>query len=114
MTTACGNYRPIISVLLCVSKVFKVFANKQLQKFATENDIIDEKKFAYKKFSSCNVALILLVDEWKRAIDEKTSSVAAFLDLRKAFDVISHLLLVNKHAVAGLHTAILFTGSTTN
>lgn len=98
---ACDNFRPI-SILPCVSKVFEAFTNKQLLKFAIEHDLIDKKQFAFKKFSSCNIALILLVDEWKRAIDERSMSVAAFLDLRKAFDVINHTLLVNKLAVAGL------------
>ena len=49
---------------------------------------------AYQKRSSCNIALSRLVDEWKWSIDIKQRAVAAFLDLRKALDVINHNLLV--------------------
>lgn len=58
--TACDNYRPISS-LPCVSKVFEGFANKKLQKFAIEHDLIDKSQFSYKKFSSCKIALITLI-----------------------------------------------------
>ena len=64
--------------------------------------IIEHRQFAYKRFSSCNVALILLVDEWKRAMDRKQMYIAAFLDLRKAFDVINHEILIAKLADAGI------------
>ena len=71
-----------------------------MQQFAIEHDFIDKQQFAYKTFSSCNIALIALVDEWKRAIDEKRLTVAAFLVLRKAFNAISHDFLGKKLAVA--------------
>jgi hypothetical protein len=77
-------------------------ANLQLQDYACERKMITDKQFAYKKLSSCNVALILLVDEWKWAIDNKQLTVAAFLDLRKAFDVINHRLLLSKLKNGGI------------
>ena len=64
--------------------------------------LISEKQFAYQKRSSCNFALIRLVDEWKWSIDSKQIAVAAFLDLRKAFDVINHNLLLKKLESAGV------------
>ena len=81
------NQRPI-SIFPCLAKVYEGLANLQLQDYACESKMISDKQFSYKKLSSCNVALILLVDEWKWAIDNKQLTVAAFLDLRKAFDVI--------------------------
>ena len=89
------NQRPI-SILPCLSKIDERFANAQLQEFAIQNSLIRNKQFDFKEFSSWNVALIWLVDEWKRAIDEKRISVAAFLDLRKIFEVINHNHLLNK------------------
>ena len=62
------NQRPI-SVLPCLSKVCEDFANSQLQDYACESKMISDKQFAYKKFSSRNVALILLLDEWKWATE---------------------------------------------
>ena len=76
-SSSIDNQRPI-SVLPCLSKVYEDFANSQLQDYACESKMISDKQFAYKKFLSCNVALILLVDEWKWAIDNKKLTVAAF------------------------------------
>ena len=101
ISTNCNNYRPV-SVLPCLAKVLERFANQQLQDFAVENKLISEKQFAYQKRSSCNIALIRLVDEWKWSIDIKQIAVAAFLDLRKAFDVINHNLLLKKLESAGV------------
>ena len=57
---------------------------------------------AYRKNSSCLVALLLLIDQWKWAIDRKSITVAAFLDLRKAFDVINQDILLSKLDKAGI------------
>ena len=64
---------------------------------------------AYQKRSSCNIALIRLVDECKWSIDIKQIAVAAFLDLRKAFEVINHNLLLKKLESVGL-MALRFIG----
>ena len=91
-----------MSVLPCLAKVLERFANQQFQDFVVENKLISEKQFAYPKRSSCNIALIRLVDEWKWSIDIKQIAIAAFLDLRKAFDVINHNLLLKKLESAGV------------
>ena len=89
------NQRPI-SVLPCISKVQESFANADLQKFAVETALISRHQFAYAKHSSTTVALILTVDSWKFAIDKGEKVVCAFLDLRKAFDVIDHEILIGR------------------
>ena len=92
--TDCNNYRPI-SVLPCISKILKSFANSDLQNFAFNSGLIDHHQFAYSKFSSTTVALLKVVDSWKRAIDNGFKSVSVFLDLRKAF-VIKHEVLLTR------------------
>ena len=97
-----NNQRPI-SVLPCLSKVYESFANTDLQEFASEIGLINEHQFAYAKHSSTTVALIIAVDSWKFAIDKGKKVVCAFLDLRKAFDVIDHDILINKHSKQGVN-----------
>ena len=93
--TDCNNYRPI-SVLPCISKILESFANSDLQNFAFNSGLIDHHQFAYSKFSLTTVALLKVVDSWKRAIDNGFKSVSVFLDLRKAFDVIKHEVLLTR------------------
>jgi len=93
--TDCDNYQPI-SVLPSTSKILESFANLDLQNFAYKSGLIEQHQFAYSKFSSTTVALLKVVDSWKMAIDKGLKSVSVFLDLRKAFDVIRHDVLLTK------------------
>ena len=77
------------------------FSNCQIREYAAQASLVSGNQFAYKKCSSCNVALIRLVDQWKWAIDSKCLSVAVFLDLHKAFDVVNHKILSSKLEMGG-------------
>ena len=72
------------------------FVNTDLRKFTLEVGLTEQHQFAYSKFSSTTVALLKVVDSWKFAIDDGLKSVCVFLDLRKAFDVIKHDILLAK------------------
>ena len=54
---------------------------------------------AYRKNYSTNHLLIGLIENWKKALDEKFFVGAVFMDLSKAFDCIPHDLIISK-----LHT----------
>ena len=83
-------------MLPCISKILESFTNSDLQNFAFNSGLIEHHQFTYSKFSSTTVALLKVVDLWKRAIDKGLKSVSVFLDLRKAFDVIKHEVLLTK------------------
>ncbi len=103
------NRRPI-SVLPCIYKIHKSFANSNLQVHAKEVGLISQHQYAYVKHSSTTVALIRAVDAWKLAIDKGQKVVCIFLDLRKAFDVIDHSILFKKltrYRVNGIELAWL-------
>lgn len=83
-------------MLPCISKILEFFANSDLQNFAFNYGLIEHHQFAYSKFSSTTVAVLKVVDSWKRAIDNGLKPVSVFLNLRKAFDVIKHEVLLTK------------------
>ena len=60
------------------------------------NGTNESPQFAYARNSSTTIALIRVTDSWKLAIDQKKYTVTVFLDLRKAFDIINHDILLNK------------------
>ncbi|CAB4016574.1 Hypothetical predicted protein [Paramuricea clavata] len=88
--------RRAISVLLCISKAQEIFANLDLQEFGTKNNLIGDHQFAYARNSPTIGAFIITVDSWKFAIDKGEKVVCAFLDLKKAFDITDHDILISK------------------
>ena len=96
-----NSHRPI-SILPCLSKLHEGFANTQLKEYADQTNLISMNEFAYRKNSVCLLAPLLLIDQWKWAIDRKSITVAAYLDLRKAFDIINHDILLSKLDMAGI------------
>ena len=50
------NQRPI-AVLPCLSKALERFADSQLKEYAENNNLISDNQFAYRRISSCNIAL---------------------------------------------------------
>ena len=73
--------------------------NEHDQEFHT---FFEPSQYAYKKHSSTVTALIQLLDFLKLAVDHKQYSVAIFIDLRKAFDIIDHRILLARLTKYGL------------
>ena len=65
--------------------------NEHDQEFQT---FFEPSQYAYKKHSSTVRASIQILDSLKLAADQKEYSVAIFIDVRKAFDVIDHRILL--------------------
>ena len=90
------NYRPI-SILPCLSKICESCVNNQMNEHDQEfQTFFEPSQYAYKKHSSTVTALIQVIDSLKLAVDQKQYSVATFIDLRKAFDIIDHRVLLDR------------------
>ena len=89
------NYRPI-SILPTISKIIERSAHIQLSSFLEENRLLSQSQFGFRLKRSTSTALIAFTDQVLESMDKGCVTGTVFLDLRKAFDTVDHLLLINK------------------
>ena len=57
---------------------------------------------AFRKGFGCQTTLLRLLEDWKRGLDNHRYVGAILMDLSKAFDCLSHGLIIDKLAAYGL------------
>ena len=96
-----SNYRPI-SILPTLSKIFERAAVDQLIAYLEENKLLSKNQHAYRKKHSTVTCLVELINYVHSKIDKKRYTAIASLDLSKAFDSISHQIILKKLEKLGL------------
>ena len=96
-----ANYRPI-SILPTLSKVIERAAVNQLVKYLEEKKLLSRHQHAYRQSHSTVTCLVELTNYLYSLLDKKKLIAIASLDLSKAFDSISHKLILKKLAAFGL------------
>ena len=94
------NFRPV-SILPIISKVFERILHTQLSEAFLE--IFSEHQCGFRKNYNTQTCLLLLEETWKKANDENNIFGALLIDLSKAFDCMSHELLIAKLEAYGFH-----------
>jgi hypothetical protein len=51
---------------------------------------------AFRSGYGCQTALLKIIEDWKKSLDENKFVAAILMDLSKAFDCLPHKLLINK------------------
>ena len=98
------NYRPI-SLLSHMSKVFERILYNQLNNFM--KDKLSNILTGFRKGHSAQHSLLIMIEKWKRALDENMNVGAIFRYLSKAFDTLNHRLLLAKLEAYGLQPTAL-------
>ena len=84
-----NKYRPI-SVLPIISKPLeRQVALSSYLEYLTNNGLLYRKQSAYRPGHSCETALLSLTDNWLKSMDDSKLVESIFLDLSKAFDLVS-------------------------
>ncbi len=84
-----SNYRPI-SILSVPSKILERHIHTTFYDYLESNNLITIHQSGFRPKHSCDTALIKMTDEWLSNIDNVT--VLIYIDLKKAFDIVNHIL----------------------
>ena len=90
-----NNYRPV-SLLSQFSKVLEKLFDSRLQAFIDKNKLLSSSQYGFRSNLSTSYALLELIEELSKSLDDKKITIGVFIDLKKAFDTIDHQLLVQK------------------
>ena len=105
------HYRPI-SILSIISKILQRNMSEQISKFIDKN--LSPYLSGFRKGYNTQHCLLLMIEQWKNALDNKKHAAAILTDLSKAFDSINHELLMatleaygfDKNALKFIHSCI--------
>ena len=98
------NYRPITS-LICVDKIFEHLLGKQVTRHY--DPALYHRMTAYRKQHSCETTLLMLIEDWRLAVDRKELVTILSTDMSKAFDSLSHSLTLKKLDAYGFNSSSL-------
>ena len=100
------NYRPV-ALLSVVSKVFESIIDDDIRGELSSQGYFNIAQHGFRKGLSCTTNLVTATDAWSKAIDAGLGSDVLYLDLSKAFDKVSHRILIQKLSEVNLRPGLL-------
>lgn len=89
-----SNYRPV-SNLSFLSKVIEKAVLYRLNKHVNQNNLLPKNQSAYRKYHSCESALLRLVNDLLNSMEKQEVAVLISIDLSAAFDTVDHNILID-------------------
>ena len=99
--TEVGNYRPV-SLLPLPGKLIEKIAHGVMSAFLETHRIITDKQGGFRKGFSTASTIVDITNSLFNNINNGLTSLAAFVDLRKAFDTVNHEILKKKLVCYGI------------
>ena len=91
-----ANYRPV-SLTSQICKVMESIVRDQMLEHLECYDLLSDHQHGFREGRSCLSNLLTTLEDWTKKIDEPDNCVdVAYLDFRKAFDLVSHKHLLLK------------------
>jgi cell fate (sporulation/competence/biofilm development) regulator YmcA (YheA/YmcA/DUF963 family) len=97
----CDNYRPI-SLVNTISKILEKVVAIKLTNYLQINKLLYEHQYGFQRGLSTEHNLTHVVNYIGNALNEGNYCIGIFLDLKKAFDVCSHSVLLSKLKKLGI------------
>ena len=94
-TKLCDNYRPF-SLVNTLSKILEKIVAIKLTNHLQINDLLYKHQYGFQKGKSTEHNLIHVVNFIANALNNGNFCIGVFLDLKKAFDVCDHGILLKK------------------
>ncbi|EYB90916.1 hypothetical protein Y032_0212g2233 [Ancylostoma ceylanicum] len=80
---------------------------RHLLDFLEEHDIISSNQHGFQKGKSTVTAMVKVLNDWTKYLDEGKSVDVVYFDFCKAFDKVSHSKLIHKMQLVGIHPRIV-------
>lgn len=91
----CANYRPI-SVLYVINTVFEKLISRRMNSFLNKFDILSDVQHGFRPGRSTSSAAPTVAEIVNNALNDNRLVAGIFIDLRKAFDTVDHVILLDK------------------
>ena len=101
-----ANFRPL-ALTSVVCKVLEKMVCSAILAFLGANNLISQQQHGFVKGRSCQTNILLCLERWTDIIDSGKSVDVAYFDYAKAFDKVSHRLLLIKLQAYGIDGKLL-------
>ena len=101
-----SNFRPV-ALTSAICKVMEKIICAVIISFLTINNLITPQQHGFVKGRSCQTNVMLCLEKWTRMLDDGGSVDVAYFDYSKAFDKVSHRLLLLKLEAYGIEGRLL-------